>query len=223
MIKVAELVKRPEGMTVEDFQLHWLENHGPIVSQIPGLRRYVQSHPLLGGYRSGELVFDGLAELWFDDKAALAAIASTPEFAAAKADEPNFSDGSKLIELVVDEVVIRDVEPPANAIKSIEFLTFRDDLDPEQARAHWRGPHGQLASKIPGLTRYVQSHVRPGAYRDGARPAYDGMAITWFESIDVMRSIKDQPETLATRADEPNFIALGLPPVLLTREHIIVG
>ena len=223
MIKVAELVKRPAGMTVDDFQQHWLENHGPIVARIPGLRRYVQSHPLLGGYRSGELVFDGLAELWFDDKAALAAIASTPEFAAAKADEPNFVDGVKLIELVVDEHIIRDVEPPADAIKSIELLTFRDDIEPDDARTHWRGPHAKLASKIPGLTRYVQSPVRPGAYRDGARPAYDGMAVTWFASTDVMRSIKDQPETLATRADEPNFLAPGLPPVLLTKEHMILG
>jgi hypothetical protein len=34
------------------------------------MRRYVQSHALLQGYRKGELLFDGISELWFDSAAA---------------------------------------------------------------------------------------------------------------------------------------------------------
>ena len=110
MIKVMEIVRRRAGMDVEAFQAYWLDVHGPIVSRLPGLRRYVQSHPRLGGYRRGDMPFDGIAELWFDDKAALAAIASTVEFAAAKADEPNFIDTESLIELVVDDHLIKKVD-----------------------------------------------------------------------------------------------------------------
>jgi len=222
MIKVAELVKRPAGMTLEDFRAHWREKHGPIVAQVPGLRRYVQSHPLLGGYRKGELVYDGLAELWFDHKDDLAAIAGTKEFSAAKADEPNFSDGDQLVELVCDEQVIKHMTPPAHAIKNVELLTFRPDLDPLEAQRYWREEHGPLAAAIPQMTRYVQSHLRPGAYRDGRRPRWDGIAISWFESIDAMRQAATTPELAATRADEANFLAPGLPPVMLTEEIVIV-
>ena len=55
MIKVCELVRRRPGMSVEEFQAYWRDVHGPIVAALPGLRRYVQDHPLPGGYRNGEL------------------------------------------------------------------------------------------------------------------------------------------------------------------------
>jgi uncharacterized protein (TIGR02118 family) len=102
LIKVCELVRRRPGMSVDHFQHHWQDVHGPIVAQLPGLRRYVQSNPLPGGYRRGDLPYDGVAELWFDNLASLAAIAATAQFRAAKADEPNFVDPSSLIELVAD-------------------------------------------------------------------------------------------------------------------------
>ena len=84
MIKVTEIVKRAKGMTVEEFQDHWLHSHGPIVAEMPGLLRYAQSHTRPGGYRRGEPAYDGIAELWFQDKEALRSIATTDEFAAAK-------------------------------------------------------------------------------------------------------------------------------------------
>ena len=86
MIKVTELITRRHGMSVEDFQDHWWNVHGPLVSTIPGLRRYVQSPTRPGGYRAGEPAFDGIAEVWFDDKESLAAMMSSPEVATVKAD-----------------------------------------------------------------------------------------------------------------------------------------
>ena len=47
MIKVVSVLQRKPGMSVEDFQAYWLNKHAPIVSRLPGLRRYVQSHTLL--------------------------------------------------------------------------------------------------------------------------------------------------------------------------------
>ena len=71
MIKVCELVKRRPGMTVEQFQDYWRTTHGTMVAGIPGIQRYVQSHPLPGGYRRGELPYDGVAEIWVEDKEVL--------------------------------------------------------------------------------------------------------------------------------------------------------
>ncbi len=221
MIKVLEIVKRRAGMEVEAFQDHWRNTHGPIVAGLPGLRRYVQSHTRLGGYRDRAVPFDGVAELWFDDKDALAAIATTPEFAAAKADEPNFIDTDTLVELVVDDTVIKDDPAPDGGLKNIEFLHLSPALGPEEGHRYWREVHGPIAASIPTLSRYVQSHVRMGAYARPEPPPFDGVAITWWADLDALRASAASPEYAATRADEPNFLD-GVPPVILTTEHVVV-
>jgi len=227
VIKVCELVKRRPDLDVEAFQRHWREVHGPIVAAIPGLRRYVQSHPLPGAYRGGEPVFDGVAELWVDDKDALRAMATTPEFAAAKRDEPNFIDTAALIELVVDEVVIKDEliadGPAGGAIKSIGFVRFRPDLAPAEAQRYWREVHGPIAAGIDVLRRYTQNHVRLGAYRDGARPAWDGMAMTWFGSLDDMRHSATTDAFRATIADGPALLATAHTPTILCEELVFIA
>ncbi len=221
MIKVIEIINHRPDLSIEAFQDYWLNTHGPIVSRLPGLRRYVQSHTRLGGYRRGEVAFDGIAELWLDDKAALAQMATTDEFAAAKADEPNFIDSTRLVELVVDEHVILDGPVPSNGIKNIEFLNLSPALTPEEAHRYWLEVHGPIAARIPTMQRYVQSHVRPGAYARQAPLPFDGVAITWWEDVDAMRASAVSREYEETRADEANFIATE-PPVILTTEHVLV-
>lgn len=225
MIKVCELVRRRPGMSVEEFQSYWRDVHGPIVSALPGLRRYVQDHPLPGGYRKGELPYDGVAELCFDTKEELRAIADTAEFAAAKADEPNFIDPASLVELVVDDVEIKAGEAGPDAIKSIGLVRLRLDRDPLETHRYWEQVHGPLAVPIPQLRRYVQSHVRAGAYRGGARPMWDGLALTWFDSLEDMRASGRSEALAAVIADGPMMAdPSGLPtPTLLTREHVVVG
>jgi uncharacterized protein (TIGR02118 family) len=222
MLKVCEFVKRRPGMTVEQFQEYWRTRHGPIVARIPGIQRYVQSHPLLGGYRKGPLPYDGVAEIWVEDKDVLRGFPAHEAFQAAKRDESNFIDTQSLVELVVDEHIIKDGVAPQDAIKCIEFVYFREDMSPSAAQAYWREVHGPIAAKIPVLCRYVQSHVRLGAYRGGKRPICDGLAITWFDSVDAMRVSATTEEYRQTRADEPNFIAPGDLPILLTRELVFL-
>ena len=62
MIKVVSVLQRKPGLSVEDFQRYWLNTHAAIVSKLPGLRRYVQSHTLLSGYRKTQPAADGIAE-----------------------------------------------------------------------------------------------------------------------------------------------------------------
>jgi hypothetical protein len=66
MLKVIRLLKRRLGMSVEDFQRYWRAQHGPLLAGIAQIRRCVQSHALVQGYRKGELLFDGIDEVWFD-------------------------------------------------------------------------------------------------------------------------------------------------------------
>ena len=44
-------------------------------------------------------------------------------------------------------------------IKSISLLTRREGITHEQFVRHWLEIHGPLAYAVPGLRRYVQSHI----------------------------------------------------------------
>lgn len=223
MIKACTMIRRKPGMSLEAFRNYWLNRHPEVVCKLPGLRRYVQNHPLMGGYRKGDLVFDGVAEVWVDDSAAMRAMSAAPEYAAVEADEEAFIDRSSMVLLLTEEHVIKDGPVPQDGVKNIEFVTRRDGMEVEPFQAYWRDTHGPIAAEIPVIRRYVQSHTRLSGYGRAMPPAYDGLAITWFDSVDDMREGATTDAYARTREDEPNFIIPGDPPTLITKEHVIVG
>jgi uncharacterized protein (TIGR02118 family) len=90
MIKSVSLLVRKDGMTHEQFMKHWVQIHGPLALNVPGLRRYVQSH-IRDERRRGDIPaigveVDGIAETWYDDADAMARAAATPEMKALHAD-----------------------------------------------------------------------------------------------------------------------------------------
>ena len=70
-IKSIEFVTRRSDLSVDLFQCHWRDVHGPLAAQAPGLRRYVQNHVVPEAYAVHRPTHDGYSELWFDDLAAL--------------------------------------------------------------------------------------------------------------------------------------------------------
>jgi uncharacterized protein (TIGR02118 family) len=75
MIKSLSLLTRRAGLSHEAFVRHWIEIHASLAHAVPGVRRYVQNH--IEGERSRadipttEIAVDGIAELWYDDRAAM--------------------------------------------------------------------------------------------------------------------------------------------------------
>ncbi len=221
MIKVAAFFKRKAGSSVEAFQTYWRTHHADLASQLPGVRRYVQCHTLPGVYKKREPAYDGVAELWFEDTDALRGAAASDAFRAVKADEPNFMDVASYGDIVTEEHVIKDGPIPTDGVKNIEFVTRRADLTVEQFQRHWREVHGPLGASIPVVERYVQCHTRLSGYRDGRAPAFDGLAMTWFEGVHTMRESAKTEEYNLTRADEPNFVSDELA-FIITQEREIL-
>ncbi|PYN90853.1 MAG: EthD family reductase [Candidatus Rokuibacteriota bacterium] len=106
MVKALSFFKRRAGMPVEEFQAYWRTRHPDVVTKVPGVRRYVQSHTRPAAYRSGEPVYDGIAEVWFDDSAAPRAATTTPEWDRAQADDGNFIAPGPVAFIVTTEHVI---------------------------------------------------------------------------------------------------------------------
>lgn len=110
MVKLIYCISKKPEMSVEEFQTYWRETHAPIAGAIPGLRRYVQCHVVPESYpadAAGRMPgYDGAAELWFDDMPALRAAMSSPEVAAAVADEQNFIDHTRVASFITTENVV---------------------------------------------------------------------------------------------------------------------
>jgi uncharacterized protein (TIGR02118 family) len=104
MVKAVYMVSRRPGLTVDEFQEHWRGEHGRLVAQVPGLRRYVQNHAVLAAYglANRPMTHDGFSELWFDDLAQLQHAATTPEWQAA------VEDGNRLFAQPVGLVIARE-------------------------------------------------------------------------------------------------------------------
>jgi len=110
MIKLVFTLRRREGMSREEFQRYWREQHAPLVKRHAGtlrIKRYVQTHSretdfdeAASASRGSEARFyDGVAELWWDSLEDLAAVYSSEAGQAAGAelleDEQRFIDLSR--------------------------------------------------------------------------------------------------------------------------------
>lgn len=96
MVKNIEFVRRKPGMALDPFHHYWQNIHGPLAAKIGQIRRYVQSHTLMGEYtKDPPPPYDGTAETWFESTAAMRQSAASPEYAATREDEKNFASGER--------------------------------------------------------------------------------------------------------------------------------
>ncbi len=90
MIKSLSLLTRRSSLSKEEFRRIWLGEHAPLVHSVPQVRRYVLSfildEPTRPDIPTQTMNVDAVAELWYDDMAALKAAAASPEMKAVLAD-----------------------------------------------------------------------------------------------------------------------------------------
>jgi uncharacterized protein (TIGR02118 family) len=100
VIKLTFCLRRLPHLSREEFQRYWREQHAPLVAKHArtlGILRYVQAHTghdalngAMQASRGGPVAYDGVAELWFESEAAMA---------AAKAGAELLEDEKKFIDL----------------------------------------------------------------------------------------------------------------------------
>jgi uncharacterized protein (TIGR02118 family) len=222
MVKALSYFKRKKGTSVEEFQEYWRTRHPEVATRLAGLRRYVQSHTLPQAYVRSEPAYDGIAEVWFDDTDAMRRLAGSAAHEAVRADEARFIDQATMGLLITEEHPIVEGAVHPDAVKMAMFLRRRPDLDVPAFQHYWRVIHGPVAAAVPQVRRYVQSHVRRSAYGRGRDPAFDGVALLWFDDTAALRASGATAEAAAAAADLPNFLASGAAPVILTREHVVL-
>ena len=109
-------------------------------------------------------------------------------------------------------------------VKSLSLLTRKSGLTHAQFMKHWIEIHGPLALAVPGLRRYVQSHIRDVRERPDIPTldvAIDGVAELWYDDRDSMARALASPEAKALHADGALFI--GGIKTFITEEHVVIG
>jgi len=99
MVKMVVLLVRKESLSYEEFRSYWEEEHAPLVEELPGVERYVTSHPT----DPEKSAYDGVAEVYFEDMATLGAAFDSDAGEALLADAEEFSDQAAGEVLYMDE------------------------------------------------------------------------------------------------------------------------
>jgi uncharacterized protein (TIGR02118 family) len=122
MIKLVYCVRKRADISDADFHRYWLQTHGPLVRGLAAAvkaRKYIQSHTIapelnaaLVASRGLAPAYDGIAEVWWDDEAALTAgmtsAAGQDAHRRLKEDEAKFIDFSQSCVFATQEHEILD-------------------------------------------------------------------------------------------------------------------
>lgn len=111
--KLACFVRFGDGVDREAADEHWRRAHATLACRLPGLGRYVQNLAI-GTIGDGGAVtqaparFDGLAEMWFEDRAAFERASASEEWDALQSDRFEFldmADGASMAGVVEERVI----------------------------------------------------------------------------------------------------------------------
>jgi len=220
MIHIHYFIKRKESLDDAAFHRYWRETHAPLVKHIKQLRMYVGSHRV--PYPGSNSAYDGEGEVLIDSLAVLAELRGSREFLEGPfTDERNFIDLKRTETMVTTDHVIVDGPIGGSLVKGVYQLQKRDGMSVDEFRKYRLEVHGSLGGKLPGLRRYVQSHLVDEAYQY-ARPHFDGVAQLWFDSAEAMRAALDSPQGKDLAADGPKFTDMAALRMFVTQEHVVI-
>ena len=147
MIAAISLMRRRPDLTVEQFRRHWLHPHGTMTAELPGVRHYVQHHPVDGPGTNAyarEIAIDGVPELWFDDYDQRRIAYTSPRMAECNIDSEQFV-GS--VTRIVSEPEVVIVAPALSQVKVLLLATGAPD-------ARWAEAARDRSATLSGLIGY---------------------------------------------------------------------
>jgi uncharacterized protein (TIGR02118 family) len=202
------LISRRPGISESEFREHWIRVHGTLSSKLPGLGTYRQNHIVERFYEKLEPLvqaIDGISQLSFESVAAMEVSDASPEYAAVKADIPNFQGGITILVLESTEVSAR---PGRYDAKLLWVSTRRTDATGRSLQQQWLASPRDVPS-LPGMGRFVQNFVVDRGHPVHAGvPAGDAAGVEtlsemWFESEDALRKAVDSDAGRRLIHDDP--------------------
>lgn len=216
MISRCGLLQKRDDITVEEFQEHWLNVHGPLAAQMKNLRRYEQHAVVDNQHRhplgAGPIVIDGYSELYFDSYGDMVEGVSSSNQDELQGDLAKFAKPSSPI-LVFAKKVCKEVPEylrDKELVCRVSFLGRKEGVTAEQFQREWWYIHDMLVKSMPGYVGYNQNLVIDRIV-DGKSVPYEqlpceGMVEFFFENMDAFNECYGSAEFQRTVKHGGEFI-----------------
>ena len=166
MIAAISMIRRRADIGLDQFHRHWLDPHGVMTAELPGVRHYVQSHCRLDAPGTNalarELAIDGFPELWFDDIEARRTAYTSPGIARCNINSEHFIGA--VSRLVTEPQVMAD-RPVADDAAKVILLAIGPP-DPG-----WTDRLNARAVQMQGLVGYIRHTLLEQAAAPASRIA----------------------------------------------------
>lgn len=241
MLKLLYLLRRVPGLSLEEFQEHWLEYHCRFGRANRSVLRYVQYHTLANDPVAESLAqagdteatepYDGMAVAWFEDADRMKASLGGDLVAEALADEKHFIDHARSVAVLADEHVHIEPSEPS-PIVLVECLARPQTIDRATFSERWlhHKAIGLRAHEAGYLDGYIQNHALPendprhdlvGGLGTGGE-VWDGVVTAYFHSVAIAKELFQSPlASEESYEDEKSFIDHAKGVYMLTRRHVI--
>jgi uncharacterized protein (TIGR02118 family) len=163
MIAALSLMRRRADIGILQFRRHWLDPHGVMTAELPGLRRYVQSHCIehpVTNELARTLDVAGFAELWFDDIEARSRAYASPRLAECNVDSEQFIGA--VTRLVTEPHLVLAPKDTRRTAKAFLVATGAPD-------AAWSDATRQRITRLPGLVGYLGHRIIEQAAASNSR------------------------------------------------------
>lgn len=189
MRKIIIFLKRQPDLDRPVFFNWWRNEQRQLVEKIPGLRHYTISFEADGE----DDMFDGLAELWFDDARAAEVGLASPAGQAAVADTRAHVSRFERVDLIEHPFVDTGLPAP---FKLVAALKRRSDLTRAAFKSWWLDQHAPLVVAFPELRRYQVDLVE-----DGPEGFADGIAEVSFADLETLKRITSSKQVKDAQED----------------------
>lgn len=214
------------GMSVEEFQRYWVEEHAvKYASKIPQIKRYLIDTIIPFG--DMKPLWNGVAEIWLENEVEQLKSLQTKEFIeGARKDEPNWAAFWKTIGLDTDTHVLLEGPPLEKGQDWIKIITLhkrKEGIPLDVFRSYSLDVHSKYGLELPGLRRYIQCHAKDGLYAVG-ESRFDSCSMLWFDDVKALeKALASDVYTKGVKLDMGKFLEVKYNFGMVAKEHWIIG
>lgn len=194
MIISTSLIGRLDNMTLEQFQRHWLDPHGPLTAKLPGTVRYEQNHVIPDAPGTNAVAramrVDGLPVLAFDSPESRRYAHNSAEMSACNADSRQFigavariiSDDGDSPDPIAAQSFTKQIFLAPRGTRPINLPTIIEKLD---------GVCGLISHKV------LEQGPAPNSTVPFIDIEVEGLAELWIRDQNAVEANSDRLKTLA--------------------------
>lgn len=185
MIVSTSLIRRHEDISLDAFQRHWLDPHGPLTAKLPGTLRYDQNHVIPDAPGTNAVAqrmrVDGFPILAFVNAESRLAAHTSPEMAACNADSRHFIGAVSRV-ISDDGGNVRPEEAPPLVKQIFLVPSGRQRVDLPATLAALEGVCGSIQHTI------IEQGGAPNSSVPFIGINVEAMAEVWISDTDAIRS-----------------------------------